>query len=84
MGADAELIGAEPDAATVDRAPRAGPRRFSGSIACSLGAAWENARGAREAISSEMWETLNTTYREVGSRARGRHAARRATSSSAG
>jgi uncharacterized alpha-E superfamily protein len=32
--------------------------------------AWENARGAREALSSELWETLNTTYREVGSRAR--------------
>ena len=31
----------------------------------SLDAAWENARGAREAISSEMWETLNTTHRAM-------------------
>src|SRR5436190_900683 len=29
------------------------------SIASTLYAARENARGAREAISSEMWETLN-------------------------
>ena len=43
---------------------------FSGSIRARIGAAWENARGAREAISSEMWETLNTTHREVGRRAR--------------
>ena len=32
------------------------------SIVGGLGAARENARGAREAISSEMWECLNTTY----------------------
>lgn len=32
------------------------------SIAATLFAARENARGAREAISSEMWETLNATY----------------------
>jgi uncharacterized alpha-E superfamily protein len=37
--------------------------RFAGSIRRSLGSAWENARGAREAISSEMWESINTTYR---------------------
>jgi uncharacterized alpha-E superfamily protein len=30
-----------------------------------LRGAWENARGAREAISSEMWETINSTYRAV-------------------
>ena len=59
----------EPDAATVT-ALLAQDLTFSGSITCSVGAAWENARGAREAISSELWETLNTTYREVGSRAR--------------
>ena len=64
-----DAIGDEPNAADGHRAARAGPHVL-GSIACSLGAAWENARGAREAISSEMWETLNTTYREVGSRAR--------------
>ena len=32
------------------------------SIAGALSAARENARGARDAISSEMWECLNATY----------------------
>lgn len=32
------------------------------SIAGALGAARENARSAREAMSSEMWECLNATY----------------------
>jgi uncharacterized alpha-E superfamily protein len=32
------------------------------SIVCSLEAAWENARGVREAVSSEMWECLNVTH----------------------
>ena len=72
MGADAAAIGAEPNAATVT-ALLAQDLTFSGSITCSVGAAWENARGAREAMSSELWETLNTTYREVGSRAPARH-----------
>lgn len=35
------------------------------SIVGSLSAARENARGAREAISSEMWECLNATYNEL-------------------
>ena len=35
------------------------------SIVGSLTAARENARGAREAISSEMWETLNATYNDL-------------------
>ena len=34
---------------------------YHGSIVGALQAAWENARGAREAISSEMWECLNAT-----------------------
>ncbi len=33
-----------------------------GSIIGAMEAAWENARGAREAISSEMWESLNATH----------------------
>jgi uncharacterized alpha-E superfamily protein len=41
-----------------------------GSIVGSLAAAWHNARGAREAISSEMWECVNATQVEVGARAR--------------
>jgi uncharacterized alpha-E superfamily protein len=35
---------------------------YSGSIVRCLEAAWENARGAREAVSSEMWESLNATH----------------------
>jgi uncharacterized alpha-E superfamily protein len=35
---------------------------YGGSILGSLGAAWDNARGAREAISAEMWECVNTTH----------------------
>src|SRR4051812_4443618 len=35
------------------------------SIVGALSAARENARGAREAISSEMWECLNATYNEL-------------------
>jgi uncharacterized alpha-E superfamily protein len=37
--------------------------QFPGSIRASLTAAWENARGARETISSEMWETINAANR---------------------
>ena len=35
---------------------------YPGSIVRSLEAAWENARGVREAVSSEMWECLNATH----------------------
>ena len=70
MGADAtSSIGGEPTPTTVTALLAQDPT-FSGSITCSLGAAWENARGAREAISSEMWETLNTTTASSASRAR--------------
>ena len=51
--------------------------RYPGSIVHSLESAWENARGAREAISSEMWESINTTHathtRRRGSCAFARH-----------
>ncbi len=40
-----------------------------GSIVASLDTAWENARGAREALSSEMWEVLNTTHNTLANRA---------------
>ena len=40
-----------------------------GSIVASLEVAWENARGAREAISSEMWEVLNTAHFTLANRA---------------
>jgi uncharacterized alpha-E superfamily protein len=36
-----------------------------GSIVSSLAAARENARRAREVVSTEMWESLNTTRNEV-------------------
>ncbi len=39
--------------------------RYPGSIVSSLQWARENARGIREAISSEMWEQLNTFYYRV-------------------
>jgi uncharacterized alpha-E superfamily protein len=37
-------------------------RDYPGSIVRCLNAAWENGRGAREAVSSEMWECLNATH----------------------
>ena len=69
MGVDSELAGPRPDATAVT-ALLAQDLTFSGSITCSFGAAWENARGAREAVSSELWETLNTMHRELPRRAR--------------
>jgi uncharacterized alpha-E superfamily protein len=69
MGADPESVGDEPDASTVTALLALDPT-FSGSITCSIGSAWENARGAREALSSELWETLNTSQREMTRRAR--------------
>lgn len=41
-------------------------RAAPGSIVGLLTAARENARGAREVISSEMWECLNATYMGLG------------------
>lgn len=45
-------------------------RDGNGSIVDSLSSARENARGAREVTSSEMWECLNTTYNALGDRIR--------------
>lgn len=39
--------------------------QFPSSIVVSVDAAWDNARGAREAISSELWECLNVTRQHV-------------------
>jgi uncharacterized alpha-E superfamily protein len=47
------------------------PSRAS-SIAGTLTAARENARRAREIISTEVWESLNTTWQQLGSRSRAR------------
>jgi uncharacterized alpha-E superfamily protein len=38
---------------------------YAGSIVGSMSAAWRNARGAREAISSEMWECVNATHQSL-------------------
>lgn len=53
-----------PDAATV-AALLTQDSRFAGSIVVSLEAAWDNARGAREAISSELWECLNVSRQQL-------------------
>jgi uncharacterized alpha-E superfamily protein len=45
--------------------------RFEGSVVRSLEAMWVNARGAREAMSSEMWGSINTTHSGLDAR-RGR------------
>jgi len=37
----------------------------TGSIVSSLTHAWHNARGARDAVSSEMWECLNATHQAL-------------------
>ena len=60
MGID-DLRGRDPDAGLVVALLAADPDNQS-SIVGSLRAARGNARGARDAISSEMWESLNATY----------------------
>ncbi len=47
------------------------PSRTS-SIAGSLASARENARRAREVVSTEVWESINTTWQQVESRSRSR------------
>jgi uncharacterized alpha-E superfamily protein len=68
MGAEAEAGDAPLTAASVST-QLAFDVTFPGSISSSLSAAWENARGAREAISSELWESLNATHRQLAPRA---------------
>jgi uncharacterized alpha-E superfamily protein len=43
---------------------------YGGSIVGSIAFAWHNARGAREVISSEMWECVNATHLSIGMNAR--------------
>ena len=38
------------------------------SIVGALSAAWQNARSAREALSAEIWECLNSTYNSLAAR----------------
>ncbi len=69
-------MGVEPDdtAALLDAEGIADYLAFDttnpGSITRSLTLAWEDARGTREAISSEMWEVLNATHHALPLRAR--------------
>lgn len=67
MGVDADEAGDAPTASSVT-ALLTQDRDFAGSITASLAAAWENARGTREALSSEIWETLNATHQQMPSR----------------
>ena len=60
MGVGAErAVAADPEAVT---RILAFDGDYAGSIVGSMSAAWRNARGARDAISSEMWECLNGTH----------------------
>jgi uncharacterized alpha-E superfamily protein len=70
MGVDPSGLGGDDVDAAAVAALLAQDLTFSGSITCSLAAAWENARGARESLSSEMWENLNTMHAELPARAR--------------
>lgn len=56
--------GSECDSVAVTRV-LAFDRGSASSIVRSLEAAWENARGAREAVSSEMWECLNAAHQSL-------------------
>ncbi len=47
-------------------------RTITSSIAGTLTSARENARRAREVISTEVWESLNTTWQQIDSRSRTR------------
>ncbi len=47
-------------------------RAITSSIAGTLTSARENARRAREVISTEVWESLNTTWQQIDSRSRTR------------
>ncbi len=67
MGVDADALGVEPDSAAVTALLATDPT-YPGSIARSLAGAWENARGAREVVSEEIWETLNSTSQSLPTR----------------
>lgn len=56
----------EPPTATHELLERFGyDETFASSIVGSLDSARENARGVQEALSSEIWECLNTTFHEL-------------------
>ena len=59
----------DPGRLVADRAGRLLPEQ-AGSIVSSVSSARENARGAREVVSSEMWECLNATWNALPERQR--------------
>jgi uncharacterized alpha-E superfamily protein len=69
MGVEPDTLDVEIGADTVTTLLAFDPNH-TGSITRSVTAAWENARGAREAISSEMWEVLNAAHHALPVRAR--------------
>jgi uncharacterized alpha-E superfamily protein len=60
MGVGDEAKGITLDADSVTRLLAYDPI-YGGSIVGAISAAWENGRGAREAVSAEMWRCLNAT-----------------------
>lgn len=64
MGVGEEAEGVALDADSVTRL-LAYDRMYGGSIVGAITAAWENGRGAREAVSAEMWRCLNATYNSL-------------------
>jgi len=77
MGVEPSALDGEMTAARVTSVLALDPG-FPGSIAASIESAWENARGAREALSSEIWETINAIHQDLPRRLRlvrgaGRH-----------
>jgi len=61
MGVAPQAEGITLDADSVTRLLAYDPQ-YGGSIVGAITAAWENARGAREAVSAETWRCLNATY----------------------
>ena len=65
-----DVMGVAPTARPVPRSVAvnrllAFDKAYPGSIVSSLVAAWDNARGVRESISSDMWECINAAHEEL-------------------
>ncbi|MEX2254964.1 MAG: alpha-E domain-containing protein [Acidimicrobiia bacterium] len=69
MGVDVDSLHGEMTAASVT-AMLTQDTSFPGSVTASVASAWANARGAREALSSEIWETVNSMHQELPRRLR--------------
>jgi uncharacterized alpha-E superfamily protein len=71
-----EVLGIEPPRTRLDMWALTDLVAFNRGLSCgcsiidAISAARENARSAREVISSDMWECLNTTYNALGERER--------------